>query len=65
MEGLPMTIYGYARVSTDGQTLDAQHAKLTEAGAEKDILREGEWSEDGIGRGWLRLWRLWSPETSC
>jgi DNA invertase Pin-like site-specific DNA recombinase len=29
-----MTIYGYARVSTDGQTLDAQHAKLTEAGAE-------------------------------
>jgi DNA invertase Pin-like site-specific DNA recombinase len=29
-----MAIYGYARVSTDGQTLDAQRAKLTAEGAE-------------------------------
>ena len=28
-------IYGYARISTDGQSLDAQHAALNQAGAEK------------------------------
>jgi DNA invertase Pin-like site-specific DNA recombinase len=30
-----MTVYGYARVSTDGQTLAAQEAALTAAGAVK------------------------------
>src|ERR1700732_724219 len=30
-----MTIYGYARVSTDGQTLDSQDAQLPQAGRAK------------------------------
>ena len=34
-----MPVYGYARVSTDGQTLDAQIAQLKAAGAEK-VFRE-------------------------
>jgi DNA invertase Pin-like site-specific DNA recombinase len=34
-----MTIFGYARVSTDGQTLDAQIAALTAAGA-APVFRE-------------------------
>jgi len=36
-----MIIYGYARVPTDPQTLDAQHAKLTVERAEK-IFSEKE-----------------------
>ena len=34
-----MTVYGYARVSTDGQSVDAQVRQLTDAGCEK-VLRE-------------------------
>ena len=34
-----MPVYGYARVSSDGQTLDAQIAQLKAAGAEK-VFRE-------------------------
>ncbi len=34
-----MTIYGYARVSTDGQSVDAQVRQLTDAGCEK-VFRE-------------------------
>src|SRR5262249_17152970 len=33
--GSRMTVYGYARVSTDGQTLAAQQSQLAEAGVAK------------------------------
>jgi DNA invertase Pin-like site-specific DNA recombinase len=39
MKRVTRMIYGYARVSTDGQSVDAQVKQLREAGAEK-IFRE-------------------------
>jgi DNA invertase Pin-like site-specific DNA recombinase len=35
-----MTVYGYARVSTDGQTLAAQEAALAQAGAAKTFAEK-------------------------
>src|SRR3954452_21310550 len=55
-----MPAYGYARVSTDGQTLDAQVAQLKAAGAEK-VFRE-KVSEARADRPELaRLMRALSP----
>jgi DNA invertase Pin-like site-specific DNA recombinase len=47
-----MTIYGYARVSTDGQTLEAQVAALTKAGAER--VRRARAMARGAGSGGSR-----------
>ena len=35
-----MTVYGYARVRTDGQTLDAQMVALREAGAARTFAEK-------------------------
>ena len=40
-----MTLYGYARVSTDGQTLDAHIAALNAAGADKVFSEKQSWAK--------------------
>jgi hypothetical protein len=40
-----MTLYGYARVSTDGQTLDAQIAALKAVGADKVFSEKQSWAK--------------------
>jgi DNA invertase Pin-like site-specific DNA recombinase len=40
-EDVFMPLYGYARVSTDGQTLEAQVSQLRAAGAEKVFREKG------------------------
>jgi DNA invertase Pin-like site-specific DNA recombinase len=51
-----MTICGYARVSTDGQTPDAKVAALKAAGAER-VFSEKQSGAKAERAPWPRRWR--------
>ena len=55
-------IYGYARVSTDGQSVDAQVKRLRAAGAEK-VLRETASEPRPTGRSCARRSTSLKPVT--
>jgi DNA invertase Pin-like site-specific DNA recombinase len=54
-----MTVVGYARVSTDGQTLDAQLVALREAGAERVFSEKQSGAKCSVGAmsGFAGGWR--------
>ena len=56
-------IYGYARVSTDGQSVDAQVKALHAAGAEK-VIRETAAARNPTGRACAAFWTVW-PRATC
>jgi DNA invertase Pin-like site-specific DNA recombinase len=60
-----MTVYGYARVSTDGQSLAAQQAQLTAAGVERVFSEKVSGaSTDGrkaLARAIARRWPRATP----
>jgi DNA invertase Pin-like site-specific DNA recombinase len=56
-------IVGYARVSTDGQTLDAQHSTLRAAGAEKVFAEKVSGAK--TNRRQLQQSRRWLLEMCC
>jgi DNA invertase Pin-like site-specific DNA recombinase len=57
-------IVGYARVSTEGQTLEAQQAALTEAGANR-VFAEKVSGAVTERRALARASRPWVPGMSC
>jgi DNA invertase Pin-like site-specific DNA recombinase len=59
-------IVGYARVSTDGQTLDAQQSALTQAGAERVFAEKvsGAVTDRKAGAGFRSLADAWADTTT-
>ena len=57
-------IYGYARVSTDGQSVDAQVKQLRAAGAEK-VFRETASGAEPTGGNWRRAIGRLATATLC
>src|SRR5262249_31433323 len=59
-EGLTMTAYGYARVSTNGQDLAAQEAELMAAGCAK-VSKKKVWGGKPDGAELARVIRRFDP----
>ena len=60
-----MTVYGYARVNTEGQTLAGQEAQLIEAGASKVFAEKISGASASNRKALTKALATLKPGTCC